>query len=96
MGESPTIAELEDIVSEINQEMYKATDCEYIYLRCISNGWMQLVELNSVPIWDTESDDREYISDTDQQEDIKTHIRKVLIAEISKLAKVLPVLKEGL
>jgi hypothetical protein len=67
---NPTDAEIIDAVGEINTGIHNRTGNEYLELRFITNGCVQLVEFMGIDLWCSESDERIYDEATDTYEAI--------------------------
>lgn len=83
--------DIEAAVNSIEQDIVESTGgVEYLNITLQTNGCVQIVEFAGIRIWDSESDDRKYVDefDEDSREPIEAHLRRALREELEKLARI--------
>lgn len=81
--------EIIDIISKLNDEIYKITKNEYIYFNYITNRLVDIIEFLDYPIWNSEIDERKYLNDNnDTQEDLETYLRREVNNFIKDIRKI--------
>lgn len=66
-----------EIVMNLNEWLYEVVghnnpDC----FRFSTDGYIQSIEFNQMLLWDSENDEREYIEETDEYEDMEMYVKK--------------------
>jgi len=88
------IIEVIDAVSNIQDNIYELTNCEYYHVLFHTNGYFSYVTFLDITIWDTEDeDDREYVetnngSEGYYAETIEQYFLRKIQEEIMKFAKI--------
>ena len=77
------ISTIKNIISEIQMEIFEQTDREDFNLTVMSDGYVIIVNLFGIRIWDSESDEREYLgkedgTEDDKREPIEDHLLRVI------------------
>lgn len=80
--------DIESAVNSIEQDIFESSNCaEYLNMVLKTNGFVKTVEFAGIRLWDSETDERDYIdeSNEDTREPIEDHLRRVLRNELAKL-----------
>lgn len=83
-----TLQEIADIIEELNaqlcsclpekeQEWWSGLSCEF-------NEWWACIKFQDIELFNTESDEREYLEDVDDYEDLKDCIQRVLLEKFAQ------------
>jgi len=74
----------EKIINDLNKELYdRFGNVELSFSYC-SNGGYLTISFENMVLWDSESDDREWITDN-EMEPLDAHIRRAFNAKLDKL-----------
>tara|TARA_R110000851_G_scaffold34260_2_gene91096 strand:+ start:1686 stop:1970 length:285 start_codon:yes stop_codon:yes gene_type:complete len=87
------LKEINEAISNIHHEIFEChweqdEDDEIIYISCFSNAYRVVVKFLDIPIWGSDNDRRDVISDNGDKEPLEPHLRKMIMAEIEKIRKI--------
>ncbi len=94
MDETLTISEIENIVNDLQCQIYDNTGIEYYDLTLLSNGFIVIIEFCGIQLWNSDDDERGWIMDDDIDSDeefregLKTFIIRRIKQEISNISKI--------
>jgi hypothetical protein len=77
--------ELIELVKELNVELYERFGEVEKLFEYSTNGFADIISFNGALIWNSEIDDREFIQDKNDYEDLKPHIIKLFNSYIEKM-----------
>lgn len=75
----------QDVVYQLNVEMYENTQDEWTYFEYTSTGFCEAIMFLGYPIWSSECDDRKWNEETDTPEDLHIYVKRESIKLIKKL-----------
>ena len=88
-NENLSLQEVSDIVGDINGELGEPWWDRGHNLSVCTNGWVILVELGNLHLWDSDDDTREYVYDdsggviiTDEGYEMRESLRSYLVKEL--------------
>jgi hypothetical protein len=73
------------IIEELNAELYDRFGEEEFGFEYSTNGYIDTISFNSVPLWNSELDDREWMEEKNEHEPFEPYIRKVFNNYIDKM-----------
>ncbi len=81
-----TLDEILEIISDINEELQNCLieeDPFFTGLSCEFNEWWAAIKFQDIELFNTEMDEREYLEDIDDYEDLKDCIKRILSEKFS-------------
>lgn len=82
-----TLQEIADIISELNDELCSSLPEKeqqwWTGLSCEFNEWWASIKFQDIELFNSEADEREYLEDVDDYEDLRDCIKRVLLEKLS-------------
>ena len=86
-----TLQEIADIISELNDELCSCLPEHeqhwWTGLSCEFNDWWASIKFQDMEIFNTEADEREYLAGTDDFEDLKDCIKRILLEKFAQYSQ---------
>jgi len=80
------IDQIEIAINNIQHDIYKTTEAEYLNVTLKTNGCVRIVEFIGIQIWNDEDDMREYINEEDDiREPLEEYLRRQIRIELRRL-----------
>lgn len=83
-----TLQEICDILQELNEQLASCLPEKEQYwwtgLSCEFNEWWASIKFEDIELFNTENDEREYLEEIDDYEDLKDAIKRVLLDKLSR------------
>ena len=86
-----TLQEIADIISELNDELCSCLPEHeqhwWTGLSCEFNDWWASIKFQDIELFNTEADEREYLSETDDYENLKDCIKRILLEKFAQYSQ---------
>ena len=73
------------LINELNEELYERVGETEFDFNYSTNGYVDIINMGNIMLWNSENDEREYIEDKNDYEPMKPFIKRMLNTEIDKL-----------
>lgn len=82
-----TLQEIADIISELNDELIECLpekeQAWWTGLSCEFNEWWAAIKFQDLHLFDTENSEQQFFEETNEYEDLKDYIKRVLLEKLS-------------